>query len=215
MNYLEPQHLVGKAIFIGPEVVIRRLFALMCEARRCCRVRLRRLILSVPFALITTSVQASIFVEGEATVRSGDDLTVRGVPFHLIAIDAFELSQQCGNGATAIDCGARARDALQEITGKDEVICMSGAGSPVEPARCITKYGYASQEMVRRGWALARPDLAYDATEKKELCDLEAQAKRLKLGAWRYTFALPYVYRGEKGKPLHDVSCGNATETKP
>jgi len=178
-------------------------------------VRWRRSILSVPLILVSISAQASILVKGEAKVRSGNDLTIKSVPFHLVTIDAFEPGQQCWGEASAVDCGARARKALQEIIAGGKVLCMSpGDGPGAEPARCFTRNGWAAQEMVRRGWALVRPDLTYQS-EKKELCGLEAQAMRLKQGAWRYKFVLPYFFRGEKEKRPEQVSCGNAQVVLP
>jgi endonuclease YncB( thermonuclease family) len=167
--------------------------------------------------LFTSPAGASIVQEGKATVVSGDELRLNGIRFSLRAIDAFELGQQCWGPTTKIDCGLEAKRALEELVAGETVVCVRRGHRAREGATCVThRWGLLNHEMLRRGWALARPDLAIDTTEGRALCELEAQAKRLRRGAWRYgKFGLPYHHRGEKEKRREEVSCGNTPIFRP
>jgi endonuclease YncB( thermonuclease family) len=164
--------------------------------------------------LLAGTAGASIFRDGTATVVSGDEVVVGGVRFRFRVADAFELGQKCWTAQTEFDCGAKAKLVLEEIIGKAPIFC---GGPGADLAVCLTKEKVSvPEEMIRRGWAFVRPDLALDSAETTKLCELEAQAKRLRRGVWSgYTFALPYFQRGEKGKTREQVSCGNAPEFRP
>jgi endonuclease YncB( thermonuclease family) len=161
-------------------------------------------------------VHASVLASGNATAGSGNELVVRGITFRLRDADAFELGQKCWSSTAEIDCGARSRDALREIVKGKEVFCgAAGVGQRVALSHCWTNDKInVAEEMIRHGWAFARPDRSGDSA--KSLCDLEAQAKRLQRGVWRgYKFVLPLFHRGEKSREGKPVSCGNEPQFRP
>lgn len=170
------------------------------------------LVVSVLLALLAAPAVASILVQNEAaTIISGDLLVIGGIPFYLRDVDSFELGQNCWLARReAGDCGLKAKEALQGVVGGLAVSCMAPGGTRYGSvvARCISGKGVdIGEEMVRRGWALVRPDLA--GKDAKRLCKIEAAAKKLQRGAWKYEFAIPYLYRGEGTKTADEVSCGN------
>ncbi|MBP6013514.1 MAG: thermonuclease family protein [Alphaproteobacteria bacterium] len=163
------------------------------------------------FIFLTGSALASILVQGAAVVISGDLLTIRGTPFYLRDVDSFELGQTCWMEKRDVgDCGAKAKESLQLLVAGTLVTCIAPNGTKYGGviAMCMTDKGVdIGEEMVRRGWALVRPDLA--GGDAKKLCEIEAEAKKFQRGVWKYRFALPYLYRGEGGKSAQDVSCGS------
>ena len=143
------------------------------------------------------------------------------LPYGTAQVDAFELGQTCWDRdrAEIVDCGAEAKRALEAIVGVGDVLCdfagLTGPFTGVVDTTCSTAKGDIATELVQGGWALVRVDRLKSAAERTQLCTLEADAKRRNVGAWRYRFVIPYVYRGENEKPVSEVSCGNAPEVKP
>jgi endonuclease YncB( thermonuclease family) len=62
--------------------------------------------------------------------------------------------------------------------------------------------------MVRRGWALVRPDFLVPERAAK-LCAIEAEARAQKSGAWAGSFELPYFQKGGQKKTREQVSCAH------
>ena len=176
---------------------------------------------TIGFLSLAPNVQAGVLPYGKAQIQNGYQLQIGELRYRLNSVDSFELGQTCWDRDTAevVDCGVEAKRALEAIVGSEDVLCDHVGQTPpftgVVDTTCSTAGGDIATALVQSGWALVRVDLIKSAAEKSRLCNLEADAKRRGVGAWRYRFALPYVYRGEKEKPLGEVSCGNAPDVTP
>ncbi|WP_420562143.1 thermonuclease family protein [Thalassobaculum sp.] len=140
----------------------------------------------------TSSVVEAQQIKGRPSVTSGDTLTVGREAVRLSGIDAPELDQYCENEfGRPYQCGIQAMDALRELIGRNDVVCVS-EGSDEEGRMVATCYAgdmNLNTRMVRTGWAVALPD------ERPDYAPLEGMAKREKLGIWGLKFEHPAEWR--------------------
>lgn len=156
----------------------------------------------------------SILRYGPGVAVSGDEIAIGDTLFHLRGVDAFELDQECFDEGESVQCGTEARRVLNSLLTGQDVVC-GGPGDGFDGRReafCGTPIiKDLGLEIVRRGWALARPDL--DTRDAYALCFAEAEAARARRGAWKYQFTLPFAHRRESVSP-ETASCGNAAMTR-
>ncbi|MDF1792721.1 MAG: thermonuclease family protein [Thalassobaculaceae bacterium] len=131
-------------------------------------------------------------IKGRPKVMSGDTLYVGRDQVRLSGIDAPETDQYCENEfGRPYQCGMQAMDALRELVGRNDVVCVPEGAD--ENGRMIgTCYAgdmNLNTRMVRTGWAVALPE------ERPDYATLEKMAKREKAGIWGLKFELPSVWR--------------------
>jgi endonuclease YncB( thermonuclease family) len=149
------------------------------------------LVLAIGLADAASGVQAQQ-IKGRAKVTSGDTLSVGRDEVRLSGIDAPETDQYCENEfGRPYQCGIQAMDALRELVGRNDVVCVKEGAD--EDGRMIgTCYAgdlNLNTRMVRTGWAVALPE------ERPDYASLETMAKREKAGIWSLKFEHPAVWR--------------------
>jgi endonuclease YncB( thermonuclease family) len=136
---------------------------------------------------------ASAQVTGLATVLSSDNISINGQTFRLYGIDAIDFHQYCYVDGEPWACGASATRALQVLLEPFPVTCdpRPERDGDARFAVCTTAEGDVAEIMIRRGWAVA-----YRA-QSDDYVAAETEARAAGEGAWRGTFAEPWVYREE------------------
>lgn len=131
-------------------------------------------------------------IKGRSQVTSGDTLFVGRQEVRLSGIDAPERDQYCENEfGRPFQCGFQAMDALREMVGRNDVVCL-GEGTDESGRMIGTCYAgdiNLNTRMVRTGWALALTE------ERPDYAPLEQMAKREKAGIWGLKFENPAVWR--------------------
>jgi hypothetical protein len=124
-------------------------------------------------------------------------------------VDAFEPGQICkDNQGADYDCGARAKQALEEIIGNQPVQCEPFKGQDRKFSRCSAGNVDLEVAIVRAGWAFPRRDFKpHDPTRFAELCGVENEAYEAKRGAWSGTFEIPFVQKHGAKEKVAFVSC--------
>lgn len=149
------------------------------------------LVLAVGLADAAGVVQAQQ-LKGRAQVTSGDTVYVGRKEVRLSGIDAPERDQYCENEfGRPFQCGIQAMDALRELVGRNDVVCVDEGAA--EDGRIVgTCYAgdmNLNTRMVRTGWAVAVPE------ERPDYTPLENMAKREKAGIWGLKFEHPAIWR--------------------
>lgn len=166
------------------------------------RVKMRRLIIASLFAFTAFNTFAADTLGPQ--IKDGDDIIIAGQDFRLADVDAFETGQKCKNG---VACGLKAKEALAEIVGAQKVVCKpTGATNRGRViANCYVGDLNIGTEMIRRGWAVVRPDFARGRSSA--LCTIEAEAAAEKRGAWAHGFIAPFFVKNPDVKDAPRVSC--------
>lgn len=101
---------------------------------------------------------AGATLHGRASVHDGDTIRIGTQSIRIWGIDAVELKQRCGNAP----CGVMARDALADIIGGRDVICVAkGKSYQRIVATCMVAGVDVAQEMARRGMAYDYADYSH------------------------------------------------------
>ncbi|WPZ34372.1 thermonuclease family protein [Thalassobaculum sp. OXR-137] len=143
-------------------------------------------LVATPFA-----VQAQQ-IKGRPSVTSGDTLSIGRDTVRLSGIDAPEVDQYCENEfGRPYQCGIQAMDALRELVGRNDVVCVKEGAD--EDGRmvgtCYSGDMNLNTRMVRTGWAVALPE------ERPDYAPLEKMAKSEKVGIWGLKFEHPAEWR--------------------
>ena len=141
----------------------------------------------------------------------GDDLSINGVRYRLVGIDAFELDQTCKDRSEKpVQCGKLAQEALSKLLDYSVSCTPLKKDGDRQIARCSKGDVDLQEAMVRKGWAFVRPDFAGDQT--KVLCAMEEQARTKMQGAWDLSFEFPYFHKNGATKTAKQVTCTNSKE---
>lgn len=166
--------------------------------------------------LLAPSVAGAVEGRGKAEVRTGNTMSVGGIPFRLADSIAPSPGEVCQIAGREIDCGNIARTALKDLVLGAVVHCIA-TGAPDltyhTPARCTADGFDISRNMVHTGWALPAPGAP------EEFKDVAKRAREQRHGLWRTTFARPrgpLVQEREKEicvavKPAAGVECAAFT----
>ncbi len=135
---------------------------------------------------------------GNTFVLDGDSLKVGGKEVRLFGLDAPEYNQTCFNvEKKKYLCGQISREFLINLAGGKEVECVYAEKDKYDRflSKCFVSNGsetiLINEEIVKNGMAVI-----YNFTESDEKMDeLEAEAKKKKLGIWQGAFQLPKDYR--------------------
>ena len=131
-------------------------------------------------------------IKGRPQVTSGDTLSIGRDDVRLSGIDAPELDQYCENEfGRPYQCGIQAMDALRELVGRNDVVCVreSADADGRMIGTCYAGDMNLNTRMVRTGWAVALPE------ERPDYAPLEKMAKREKAGIWGLKFEHPAEWR--------------------
>jgi len=127
-------------------------------------------------------------ITGAARIIDGDSLVIEAQDIRLLGIDAFEMSQTCGQLA----CGRTAKAELTEFTGDHDVTCQ-GRDRDHYGRYLMSCTNYQNQDlaahMVRSGLAVAYRRYSQDYVDEEEA------ARSAKSGAWAYWFESPETFR--------------------
>lgn len=140
----------------------------------------------------TASAVQAQQIKGRASVTSGDTLTVGRHDVRLSGIDAPEVDQYCENEfGRPYQCGYQAMDALRELVGRNDVVCVKESSDDEGRmvGTCYSGDMNLNTRMVRTGWAVALPE------ERPDYAPLEKMAKREKAGIWSLKFEHPAEWR--------------------
>lgn len=134
-------------------------------------------------------------ISGRAQVIDGDTIEVGGTRIRLEGIDAPESSQQCSSRQTRNwACGASAMRELTALIAGREVHCDGSGLDKYGRVLGICRVGAIelNAEMVRRGlaWAFVR--------YSRRLVDVEAEARRKRLGVWEADNEPAWNYRSRR-----------------
>lgn len=131
---------------------------------------------------------------GKVTVIDGDSLKVGDKEIRLFGLDAPEYNQTCfDEKKQEYACGQVSRDFLVHLAHKKEAKCIYAEKDKYERflSKCFIGEISLNEELVKNGMAVI-----YNFNESSEKMDeLEASAKKQKLGIWRGAFQLPKEYR--------------------
>lgn len=127
-------------------------------------------------------------ISGQASVRDGDSLVIRGQRVRLQGIDAPEMAQSCTRAGKSWSCGKSAKRYLAKVTGHQKVICTVSKRDRFNRmlADCRINGRLLNQLMVRDGMAVS-----FGGRFRRE----EAEARRAKVGLWAGTFERPQQWR--------------------
>jgi endonuclease YncB( thermonuclease family) len=143
-------------------------------------------------------------VIGAAVVLDGDSLRIGTEEVRLLAIDAPEMAQKCGEAGREWPCGIAARRRVTEIIGGKAVMCSAGPGDVRDLygrflGFCTTADGLnINAEMVRSGYA--RAFTRYNAGQPYQAAyeAAEAEARQLRRGIWSGPHQAPWDFRAMK-----------------
>ena len=149
------------------------------------------LVIATAATLIPCPVSAEM-LRGTAEVIDGDTLEFGFRRVDLYGADSLERFQRCKRAGETYACGARAIQALYDMTSKGALRCEVIERNRVnrELVTCQSAGGQdLSRHMIRQGWAVAT---------EKAFAALEQQAERARRGAWAGAFIRPRQWRGGK-----------------
>ena len=137
-------------------------------------------------------------LEGQASVQDGDSLRMNGERLRLVQIDACELGQPATRGGRRFDCGAWARDALQEIVGSRRLRCEAEGRDQYRRvlAECFTADGASVNLAAVRSGAV----FVYDRRRApRRFLEAEDEARDRGAGVWGFVVDRPFDYRRRQG----------------
>jgi endonuclease YncB( thermonuclease family) len=131
---------------------------------------------------------------GNAVVLDGDSLKVDGKEVRLVGLDAPEYNQTCFNQKKEeYACGQVSRKFLLSLANGKNVKCIYSQKDKYDRflSKCFIRELSINEELVKNGMAVI-----YNFTESEaKMNQLEAEAKKQKLGIWQGAFQLPKEYR--------------------
>ncbi|MBV9252233.1 MAG: thermonuclease family protein [Acetobacteraceae bacterium] len=146
-------------------------------------------------ALFSTQAQAGQ-ISGTATVVDSTVIEINGQRIMLWGIDSVMRKQTCTVGGKFWQCWPAAVRDLQLLVDQGPTTCEL-VGEPDAYGRvlgrCTVNGQSLNEELVRRGYAVAR------VNEAPEYAAVEAEAKEEKRGLWQGQFLTPSEFRTRFG----------------
>jgi endonuclease YncB( thermonuclease family) len=150
-----------------------------------------RMLLSLAIVIFATPVGAKT-ISGSAKVLDVQVIEIDGQRIMLFGIDSVMRKQACTLDSKIWDCWEAAVRNLQIMADQGPATCeVVGDPDPFGrlPARCKINGQSLNEQLVRKGWAVARPN------ETTDYVAAEAAAKKEKLGLWQGQFQRPDQFR--------------------
>jgi endonuclease YncB( thermonuclease family) len=148
----------------------------------------------VPVLLATPAVANQI--TGPANAVDSTVIEVNGQRIMLFGVDSVMRKQNCRIGGKIWQCWAAAVRNLDILLDQGPVTCDTVGEPDVYGrllARCNINGESLNEQLVRTGWAVARP------SETTDYVAAEAEAKEKKLGLWQGEFMRPDAFRRAAG----------------
>jgi endonuclease YncB( thermonuclease family) len=141
--------------------------------------------------LLAAPLTASADIVGKARAVDGDTLDMAGTLVHLYAIDAPEETQTCAAAGKTWHCGREATFALAAEAGDHWITCkvMETLAPDRFNAICYAGPYDLGTIMIRRGLALARPEISARYVEEERL------ARTDRRGVWKGDVIAPWEWR--------------------
>jgi endonuclease YncB( thermonuclease family) len=154
-----------------------------------------RLFLSLMMAMFATAVEANE-ISGPAKAVDSTVIEINRQRIMLFGIDSVMRKQSCTLGGKIWQCWAAAVRELEILVDQGPATC-EGIGAPDVYgrllARCTINGQNLNEQLVRRGYAVARPN------ETTDYVAAEAAAREEKVGLWRGEFMMPEKFRQAAG----------------
>lgn len=154
-----------------------------------------RALLALALAFFAVQAEASQ-ITGKATVVDAGVIEINGQRIMLFGIDSVMRKQDCTLDGKPWACWAASVRDLQTLVDQGPATCET-VGDP-DPygrllARCTINGQSLNEQLVRTGYAVARP------SETKDYVAAEAEAKKNKVGLWQGQFMRPSDFRRQAG----------------
>jgi endonuclease YncB( thermonuclease family) len=150
---------------------------------------------SLALALIATPIKA-VEITGPATVVDSTVIEIDGQRIMLFGIDSVMRKQNCTIDRKIWQCWAAAVRELQTLVDQGPATCEAIGEPDVYHrvlARCNINGQSLNEQLVRSGYAVARP------SETTDYVAAEEEAKKQKLGLWQGQFQRPSEFRTRAG----------------
>jgi len=154
-----------------------------------------KLLLSLVLVIFATSAGA-VQISGPANAVDPTVIDVNGQRIMLFGIDSVMRKQSCTLGGKIWQCWAAAVRELEILVDQGPATCEVVGEPDVYGrllARCMINGESLNEQLVRRGYAVARP------SETRDYVAAEAAAREEKVGLWRGEFMLPEKFRQAAG----------------
>ena len=154
-----------------------------------------RVLLSLAMVIFAAPVEANQ-ITGPAEAIDSTVITVNGQRIMLFGIDSVMRKQNCTIDGKIWQCWAAAVRALEILVDQGPVTCDVIGEPDVYGrllARCNVNGQSLNEQLVRKGYAVARP------SETTEYVAAEGAAKEEKLGLWQGQFQRPSEFRTKAG----------------
>ena len=154
-----------------------------------------RVLLSLVAAMFATQVDASE-IAGPAKAVDSTVIEVNAQRIMLFGIDSVMRKQNCTIAGKNWECWAAAVRDLETLVDQGPATCEVVGNPDVYGrilARCNINGESLNEQLVRRGYAVARP------SETTDYVAAEAAARDKKLGLWQGEFMRPTEFRRRAG----------------
>lgn len=154
-----------------------------------------RMLLSLAMVLLAAPVGAKT-ITGPAKVLDAQVIDIDGQRIMLFGINSVMRKQACTLDRKLWNCWEAAVRNLQILTDQGPATCEAVGEPDVYGrilARCTINGKSLNEQLVREGWAVARP------SDTTDYVAAEAAAKKEKLGLWQGQFQRPDVFRTSHG----------------
>jgi endonuclease YncB( thermonuclease family) len=154
-----------------------------------------RVLLLLSIVMFAAPVAANQ-ITGPAEAVDSTVIAINGQRIMLFGIDSVMRKQNCTVDGKVWQCWAAAVRDLQTLVDQGPATCEV-IGEPDVYGRLLARCGINGQslneQLVRRGYAVARP------SETTEYVAAEAEAKEKKVGLWQGQFQRPSEFRTKAG----------------
>lgn len=153
-------------------------------------------VLLVLMLMIGASEAVAAEIAGPAKAVDSTVIEIDGHRIMLFGIDSVIRKQTCSIGGKLWQCWPAAVRDLQTLVDQGPAICDTIGQPDVYGrilARCTINGQSLNEQLVRRGYAVARP------SESTDYVAAEAAAKESKLGLWQGQFLEPSKFRKSVG----------------
>jgi endonuclease YncB( thermonuclease family) len=154
-----------------------------------------RVLLLLVIVLFAPRVEANE-ITGAATAVDSTVIAINGQRIMLFGVDSVMRKQTCAIGGKIWQCWPAALRNLEILLDQGPVTCETVGEPDVYGrllARCNVNGESLNEQLVRAGWAVARP------SETTDYVTAEAEAKEKKLGLWQGEFMMPDAFRRAAG----------------